>query len=85
MGRQQLKRDCGGGWSKIILVSEATDTMKLTVKEELMFYIYLSRDIIKSRFNISLLCFLYLLYKLFSIEKKLIFLHPFKIELHVKK
>lgn len=54
-------------------------------KELLMFYIYLSRDIIKSRFNISLLCFLYLLYKLFSIEKKLIFLHPFKIELHVKK
>ena len=70
MGRKQLKRGCGGGWSKIILVSEATDTMKLTVKEELMFYIYVSRDIIKSRFNISLLCFLYLLYKFFSIEKK---------------
>ena len=64
-------RGCGGGRSKKILVSEATDTTKLIVKEELMFYIYLSRDKIRTRFNISLLYFLYLLYKFFSIEKKI--------------
>ena len=65
-------RGSGGGRSMISLASETTD-MTLIVKEELMFCIYLSRDKIRTRFNISPLYFLYLLHKFFSIEKKKLF------------